>query len=45
VVEATEEGNFNLVCNEDELAKHGFTVVEEEVLEDNIIKIRVRRWN
>lgn len=72
-VEASEDGNFNLVCNEDELAnvegisklelknqltqkythkkvadelaKHGFTVVKEEVLEDNTIKIRVRRWN
>lgn len=29
----------------DELAKHGFSIVEEEVLEDNTIKIKVRRWN
>ena len=29
----------------DELAKHGFTIVQEEVLGDNTVKIKVRRWN
>lgn len=29
----------------EELAKHGFTIVEQETLEDNTVKIRVRRWN
>ena len=29
----------------EELAKHGFTIVEQDVLEDNTVKIRVRRWN
>ena len=28
-----------------ELEKHGFTIVEEEQLEDQTIKIRVRRWS
>ncbi|MBU1024330.1 DUF1257 domain-containing protein [bacterium] len=28
----------------DELTKHGFSIVEEEVLEDNTVKIKVRRW-
>ncbi len=69
----SEDGSYNLVCDEDELAnvegitklelksrlsqqythkkitdelaKHGFSIVQEEVLEDNTVKIRVRRWN
>jgi hypothetical protein len=29
----------------DELAKHGFTIVEEQVQDDQTIKLRVRRWD
>jgi hypothetical protein len=29
----------------EELAKHGFSVVEEQTLDDQTIKIRVRRWS
>ena len=29
----------------DELARHGFSIVEETVQDDETIKIKVRRWN